>query len=248
MSKPPRASTGNTTELSVLSQSRRRCALCYHLKGVLAEKHGQIAHLDKNRANAAEDNLAFLCMEHHSVFDSTTSQHKNYTVVEVKAARSNLYKAIADGAYITAGSPRALPNIGIDTDRQTLSTLVELMCETGSIDFLRYNNFAGWSFEWSRLDGIQQSLLSNGPENEFLNADIEQLRAAFQEACYAFMQYAASNTFVVNDAGRKSIPEDWETEQPERFQKTVKEIHEASDAVCRSYDELIRAARKRLAA
>jgi hypothetical protein len=248
MTKEPRKPTPPQIELEVLDQSRRRCTLCFHLKGDLSEKHGQIAHLDDNPANCAEDNLAFMCIEHHSLYDSTTRQHKNYTIQEVKTARARLYQAIANGDHITTGSPRALPNAGIDTDRQTLAGLVDLMAGTGSIDFLRTNNFAGWSFEWSRLDGIQQSLARNGPEHEFLDADLEQLRAAFQAACHAFMKYAAVNTFVVGNAGRQGIPEEWETQQPERFRKTVEEIHEAADKVCSSYDELIRAARKRLAA
>jgi hypothetical protein len=248
MTKEPRKPTPPDIELKVLDQSRRRCTLCFHLKGDLSEKHGQIAHLDDNRANCAEDNLAFMCIEHHSLYDSTTSQHKNYTLQEAKTARSRLYQAITNGDHITAGSPRALPNAGMDADRQSLASLVELMAETGSIDFLRTNNFAGWSFERSRLDGIQQASARNRPEHEFLDTDLEPLRANFRAACHAFMNYAAENTFVVGIAGRQGIPEEWETQQPERFRKTVKEIHEAADKVCSSYDELIRAARKRLLA
>jgi hypothetical protein len=248
MSKAPRKPTPPAIELTVLDQSRRRCTLCFHLKGDLSEKHGQIAHLDDNPANCVEDNLAFMCIEHHSLYDSTTRQHKNYTIQEAKTARARLYQAIGNGDHITAGSPKALPNAGIDADRRTLARLVELMGTSGSIDFLRTNNFAGWSFEWSRLDGLQQSLAHSGPEHEFLDTDIEQLRVAFQAACHAFMKYAAFNTFVVGSSGRQGIPEDWETEQPERFDKTVKEIHEGADRVCRCYDELIRAARRRLAA
>jgi hypothetical protein len=33
-------------------------------------------------------------MEHHSMYDSTTSQHKNYTISEVKAARAKLYEVV----------------------------------------------------------------------------------------------------------------------------------------------------------
>jgi hypothetical protein len=54
-------------------------------------KKGQIAHLDRRRANSIPENLAFLCLEHHSDYDSTTSQHKNFTIAEVKAARAALY-------------------------------------------------------------------------------------------------------------------------------------------------------------
>jgi hypothetical protein len=105
MTKEPRKRTPREIELSVLDQSRRRCALCFHLKGDLMEKHGQIAHLDNDPANYVEDNLAFFCMEHHSPYDSTTSQHKNYTVVEVKTARDRLYQAIRDNRHISGNYP-----------------------------------------------------------------------------------------------------------------------------------------------
>lgn len=89
-----RRHTHLATETSVLTQSARRCCLCYYLDGGLAEKLGQIARLDRNRANSEEDNLAFLCLYHHSIYDSATSQHKNYTAHEVKRARAKLYETI----------------------------------------------------------------------------------------------------------------------------------------------------------
>ncbi len=77
-------------ETAALLKSARRCTLCFHLNGDLNEKKGQIAHLDKNPSNFAEDNLALLCLDHHTLYDSKTSQHKNYTIHEVKAARDRL--------------------------------------------------------------------------------------------------------------------------------------------------------------
>jgi hypothetical protein len=54
-SKKPRKRTPPEVELRVLEQSRRRCALCFHLNADLREKHGQIAHLNQDWANYAED-------------------------------------------------------------------------------------------------------------------------------------------------------------------------------------------------
>jgi hypothetical protein len=62
MGKNPRRQTPSMVELLVLDSSRRRCALCFHFKGDLTEKVGQIAHLDDDPSNTSEDNLAFL---HH---------------------------------------------------------------------------------------------------------------------------------------------------------------------------------------
>src|SRR5260370_4484130 len=92
--KSPRKAIPIRIEKAVLAKSRRRCTLCFGLDGDLTEKRGQIAHLDGNRNNNAESNLAWMCLDHHSLFDSKTKQHKNYTVSEVKEYRRRLYKAL----------------------------------------------------------------------------------------------------------------------------------------------------------
>lgn len=78
-------------ETDLLLNSKRRCCLCSGLNGDFGQKDGQIAHLDKDSQNNKLDNLAWLCLFHHSNYDSITSQHKNYTLNEVKAYRSELY-------------------------------------------------------------------------------------------------------------------------------------------------------------
>jgi hypothetical protein len=54
----PRKKTPVDIETAILANSARRCTLCFHLNGDLTEKIGQIAHLDKDPSNGAEDNLA----------------------------------------------------------------------------------------------------------------------------------------------------------------------------------------------
>ena len=57
-------------------------------------KKGQIAHLNHNAGNGAEDNLAWLCLDHHTEYDSTTRQHRNFTIGEIKKARSDLHAIV----------------------------------------------------------------------------------------------------------------------------------------------------------
>jgi len=89
-------------ETNILVNSKRRCALCFGLKGDLGEKKGQIAHLDQDRSNNLEDNLAFLCFEHHNEYDSKTSQSKGLTIGEVKFYRDKLYVEI--GALLSSST------------------------------------------------------------------------------------------------------------------------------------------------
>ena len=77
---------------NVLFKSRRRCCLCFWLKGEDEVKKGQLAHLDGNNENPNEDNLVFLCLEHHDEYDSTPRLSKGLRQREVKKWRDELYK------------------------------------------------------------------------------------------------------------------------------------------------------------
>lgn len=85
-----RKTTSKDIESQVIRRCRRRCCICYGLNKDDNIKPGQIAHLDKNPSNNAIENLAFLCLEHHNLYDSRTSQSKNLTLDEVKAYRDEL--------------------------------------------------------------------------------------------------------------------------------------------------------------
>jgi hypothetical protein len=97
-------------ETEVLLKSRRRCALCFGLRGIRLQKPGQIAHLDQDRTNNTFDNLCWLCQPHHNWYDTTTSQAKGLTISEVKTYRDTLYAAIPD---ILAGSPRKAGSVSV---------------------------------------------------------------------------------------------------------------------------------------
>jgi hypothetical protein len=104
----PRVSIPQSVQAEVLVESRRRCCICFGLNRDTALKVGQIAHLDKDSANPRKENLAFLCFEHHDLYDSSTRQSKNLTMEEVKHYRTELQKALnmAFGQAVTFGEVR----------------------------------------------------------------------------------------------------------------------------------------------
>ena len=120
-----RKKTSLATEADVLTRSRRRCCICFGLHRDVEIKAGQIAHLDGDRSNSVTDNLAFLCLQHHDQYDSTTSQSKNLTIAEVKRYRAELYehvlpvveaqRARTHGVSMAAPEPASLP---FDTHRR----------------------------------------------------------------------------------------------------------------------------------
>jgi hypothetical protein len=242
--KPPRRRILSGVETAVLMKSARRCALCFHLNGDLMEKRGQIAHLDGNRSNRAEDNLAWMCTDHHSLFDSKTSQHKNYTISEVKAARTKLYELVETGNYLSPAT--AHPYLEAEADKKILRDILEKVPSNGSIRFLRMKNF-GHSFDWKQLENIEFFLSRRvGPEHEFLDSELETARRKFHKECQAFMGVLSLNVYRT-EKGFYSVPNEWKWEYPKRLKDTVNEINTAAEDVCIAYNELVRLARKKLA-
>lgn len=103
-----RKSVPKDREARILDLCRRRCCVCFALNRDSEEKSGQIAHLDHNPANNAIENLAFLCLDHHDQYDSTTSQAKNLTMAEVRRYRGQLHDAVKDGNVPEHNLPRTL--------------------------------------------------------------------------------------------------------------------------------------------
>jgi DNA-binding MarR family transcriptional regulator len=107
-----RKKTGPGVEAAILIRSRRRCCVCFGLNRDVEIKSGQIAHLDGDRSNNTEDNLAFLCLPHHDHYDSRTSQSKNFTIEEVKSYRAELYDQVLPAMETrTGGVPIPTPNL-----------------------------------------------------------------------------------------------------------------------------------------
>ena len=110
-----RKSVSLEIQVEVLAACRRRCAICFGLNQDTGIKRGQVAHLDRDAANASFDNLVFLCLEHHDQFDSRTSQSKGLTSDEVRRYRQELATAIEHAwrQPITFGSVEVPPPDGV---------------------------------------------------------------------------------------------------------------------------------------
>jgi hypothetical protein len=91
----PRKKVPASTEGKLLLQCRRRCAICFGLHHDSGVKRGQIAHLDQDPNNNDINNLAYLCLEHHDLYDSTSRQSKRISSGEVKVFKAELEEALA---------------------------------------------------------------------------------------------------------------------------------------------------------
>jgi hypothetical protein len=195
MPKTPRRRTPTEIELAVLDKCRRRCALCFQINGDLTEKRGQIAHLDGNPTNYSEGNLAFLCLDHHSQYDSKTSQHKNYTIAELKKARNRLYEAIAQERHLRE---ERQTYVGFDDDRATLQAIIDAMGGE-TMTFLRNFDF-GNPFDNHRLDGLRVVILDRThAEHEFVDLGLEAFRKNLLETGRTLLDLLATYTFPLKN-------------------------------------------------
>jgi hypothetical protein len=80
------------TQKVILLKSRRRCCLCFWLESRDEVLKGQFAHLDNDPENNAEDNIAFLCFNHHDEYDGKTRIAKGLREKEVRHWRDELYR------------------------------------------------------------------------------------------------------------------------------------------------------------
>lgn len=89
-----RTAIPSETLTTILVESARRCCLCFGLDGDFSQKRGQVAHIDQNRANHSENNLVYLCLEHHDKYDSSNSQSKGYTKDEIQFYKKKLLEGV----------------------------------------------------------------------------------------------------------------------------------------------------------
>lgn len=125
----------------MLSKSRRRCCLCFHLEHDLGVKEGQLAHLDHDPFNSIESNLVWLCLPHHNQYDSRTSQSKGLTREEVEEARDRLYNVVreldkqlllSDDGLTSPFLPLTVSSVLISVyDKRDLESFAEFLTDSG---------------------------------------------------------------------------------------------------------------------
>jgi hypothetical protein len=197
-SKVVRVKTTDSVEAEVLLKSARRCPLCYYLNGDLNEQHGQIAHLDQNRANSAQENLAFMCMPHHSLYDSRTSQHKNYTLAEIMAMRDVLYLAIKDKKHHAKQQQSKLTSneSALKHDIKIFEAALKTLSENELFGFLD-DLMGGHNFYASNLSKVMSLIhYLDSPNNEYLDSEILEASDSFKESLDSLLEWCVTNFYI----------------------------------------------------
>jgi hypothetical protein len=132
-------------------------------------------------------------------------------------------------------------------DKRLFDELTELLSSDGVIGFINRTNMAGFLFRNAELEPLFEFHERwNVPERQFITPGLETARQALWSKARDYLRLIAYETFPANTPGWRSVPEEWEEEQPERFQRVVKELHVLAGEVVDLHAELVRVGRKLL--
>ncbi len=231
----------NVKEVALVACGRC-CCICHKFCGTKIEVH-HIREVSEGGDNTV-DNAIPLCFDCHA--DMRSYDHKH--------PKGNKYSESELKRHRDSWNDKVKGNIGVadrltvvETDKQVYELLVQVLPWDRSINFVRSNNFAGYSFESAQLNDFRDFRhCCNNPAFEFIDPDLEALRAKLLALIDSYLSTIAIETFPTRTAGWNSVPEEWEDEQPDRFRRVVTELHDLAGRIVETYGALVKTATRKL--
>lgn len=159
----PRKKIPAKTHSNILIKSKRRCALCFGLHNNLEVKEGQLAHIDRNNENNLEENLAYLCLQHHNLYDTNYRQTANYTPGELIYYKNKLEEYVEKNLVLLDNSHQTSNNKVYNShDYEMFLNIIEICLKTGNLNRLIY-------FQFGRV--VPENYFCIDEENSILLAD-----------------------------------------------------------------------------
>lgn len=225
-----------------LVASGRCCCICHKFCGTKIEVH-HIRQVSDNGEDTI-DNAIPLCFDCHADMRSHDHKHpkgNKYSESELRQHRDNWYEKIKGNIGV------ADKQTVIETDKGVYQSLIKILPWDGSISFINDCNFAGFIFELSRLDDLYKfEDFCKNPAFEFIDPDLETLKAKLLGLIKKYTIRIATDTFATHTVGWNSVPNEWEYEQPERFEKVVTELHNTAEQIVETYRTLVKTSTHKL--
>ncbi len=219
----------------------RHCCICHRFCGLKIEIH----HI-KPKASGGPDtfeNASPLCFDCHAdmrTYDAKHPKGTKYSESELKTFRDNWYEKVRNSSGVVSSNT-------LDTDKEIYRKLLEILPWNGSLSFISENNFAGFSF---RVDNLNQltafQYLCGNPAFEFIDADLESLKAELLNKINHFQRLIGYNTFPTSNMGFNHVPPEWEVENPTHFYSVVNEVHQSAQSIISTYHQLTRSGTRKL--
>ncbi|CAD7491024.1 hypothetical protein ACXRSW_01470 [Aeromonas dhakensis] len=134
-----------------------------------------------------------------------------------------------------------------ETDIELFERLREDLPSKGSISFIDEQNMAGFSWPRSKLDQLEAFYHEWGDaEHEFLDQDIESLRAKLYKLTGEYLGQIAINTVPASNPEYRTVPPEWEETNSKQFFEVVNNLHESAGEIVKTHQDLIRLGRQKL--
>ncbi len=134
-----------------------------------------------------------------------------------------------------------------DHDKKLFDELMALLSSDGAIGFVNRQNMAGWLFQDSELEPLFEFHARwNVPERTFITPEIEAARRALWLKVNEYLKSITTHTFPANTPAWRSVPPEWEEDQPDRFEQAVKALHSLAGEVVELHANLVRVGRNHL--
>lgn len=191
------------------------------------------------------ENCMPLCFDCHADVKSYNDNHPKgtkYRDEELRLHRDRWFEKVSNA------SPSNYSEEHRELDRAVFKRIFQKLPWEGSISFIGGYNFAGFSFESQLLEDLEQfDRGASDPSEEFVDPTLEMIRGTMASEIDRFLAAIYTHTFPLPNSERRSLPQEWEIEQPDKFIQAVEEIHDSAKASVKAYKDLTREGRRRLA-
>lgn len=190
------------------------------------------------------DNAIPLCFDCHGdmrSYDHTHPKGTKYSRTELIRRRDAWYAIVNERGVLP-------PSSASETDKAVFHHFLATLPWSGSIKFIKENNFAGFPFDLDRLCDLDTFVGNcDNPTFSFEDSDLESARMQLLSAIHLFNRAIGRYTFRLNGTtSHSSVPSEWEFEQPDQFDLAVNTIHSAAIAAYSAYSNLIRSGKAKL--
>ncbi len=172
-------------------------------------------------------------------YDHKHPKGRKFSEAELIAHRDRWYERLQ-----VSGGPIAAPEHR-DQDRAVYARLTAILQFKGVISYLRAR--AGNVFHRSQLEPLHVYLEEcRDPSFEFLDIDLEGVRAELSASVEQYIERVARYTHMVDDAERMFLQPEMKERDPGQYYKIVHAMTADENAVLDAYDSLVRMARRKL--
>ena len=220
------------------------------------------------RADGGEDtyeNCIPLCFDCHAevrAYDPKHPKGRRFTASELRGHRDRWYEKVRNSQGIVTA-----PDY-LEIDQELFARIREILPSTGVIALLRRQDYFG-TFRLEDHGPLHEFVIyCETPEFEFLDADLESLRGELEGHIIKFLSLIGQYTFplrtnpefnriaildsqLIQDIAYKARDEEHFKELVEKHEEHInrvgRELNSLADEICRTYDELVRLGRRKLA-